>query len=76
VPRRSGRKMAKQTARIEYTVEVRGSAVRKAREVTADEGVRFEKALDQAIEKLVNRGAFSVDVRYEGAVLQTVEDPS
>ena len=37
--------------------------------MSAEEGDAFERAVDREIGKLVDRGAFSVDVRYEMAVV-------
>jgi hypothetical protein len=54
----------KKTARIEYTKEVRGTAVRKASEVSAEES-NLGDVVNRRIDKLVNAGAFNFDVRYE-----------
>jgi hypothetical protein len=44
-------------ARIEYTVEVRGEARRRAKEVLLP-------AVERTIDKLVEKGAFNFDVKY------------
>jgi hypothetical protein len=56
---------ARKTARIEYTVETRrGGPVRRAREVTAAPD-RLGEVVEREIDKLVDRGGFNFDVRYE-----------
>jgi hypothetical protein len=55
---------AKKTARIEYTVETRRGPVRRAREVSAAPD-RLGDVVDREIDKLVDRGGFNFDVRYE-----------
>ncbi len=51
-------------ARIEYTVETRQGAVRRAREVSAASH-RLGEVVEREIDKLVLRGGFNLDVRYE-----------
>jgi len=46
-------------ARIEYTVEVRGSAIRRAKEVPA-------RVVDRMVAKLEDRGAFNFVIGYAG----------
>ncbi len=58
--------MAKQTARIEYTMEVRGSATRRVREISA-EGIELGDVIDRTIDRLADKGGFNFDVRYEVA---------
>jgi hypothetical protein len=54
----------RKAARIEYTVETRHGAVRRAREVSAPPD-RLGDVVEREIDKLVDRGAFNFDVRYE-----------
>jgi len=54
----------KKLARIEYTVETRRGPVRRAREVSALPD-RLGEVLEREIDKLVDRGGFHFDVRYE-----------
>ena len=51
-------------ARIEYTVETRRGATRRAREVRAAAD-RLGDAVEREIDKLADRGAFNFDFRYE-----------
>ena len=55
---------ARKVARIEYTVETRRGPVRRAREVSAT-SERLGEVVERAIDKLVDRGGFNFDVRYE-----------
>lgn len=54
------------TARIEYTVEVRGRTARRAREVSATED-RIGDVVEREIDKLVDRGGFNFDTKYTAA---------
>jgi hypothetical protein len=55
---------ARKVARIEYTVETRRGPVRRAREVSAT-SERMGEVVEREIDKLVDRGGFNFDVRYE-----------
>ena len=57
-------KPAKRCARIEYTVETRRGPVRRAREVSATPE-RLGEVVEREIDKLVDRGGFNFDTRYE-----------
>ena len=54
----------KKLARIEYTVETRRGPVRRAREVSALPD-RLGEVVERELDKLVDRGGFNFDVRYE-----------
>jgi len=55
---------SRKVARIEYTVGTRRGPVRRAREVSAPKE-RLGAVVERAMDKLIDRGGFNFNVRWE-----------
>ena len=67
MPGRTDGEMANHVARIEYTVSGRFKTYRKAKEISADSEEALSTALNKEVAKLVDRGGYSFEFRWEVA---------